>query len=377
MFATNPTMTSRLLRSTAAFCLVASSFWIGCSHRNDPPPTTPENLLPPPSGQGFQFKTGDFAVPAGTEEQDCYFFRVKDLAQAGGLDPSKPVNLHRVQVVQLSGTHHMNVFRVRTIAGLDPKNGAIQKASNGTGECFKSSNWADWPLVANTQQGGQIDWTFPDGVVNELNDAANPDEWLMLQTHYVNATTQSTPDALGSVTVNFFTLPAEQVTAKMGTVFATKQSIRVCEKNPTPTFSGTCQFNSTQPVHVIGANGHFHSRGKEFDIFAWDGKSTSTPDVSQRFYQSLRWDDPPMAHSPTLDLQVPAQGGIWYTCAYEWVPPTDAVGCAGVNAYDQTKYMTPADQLDCCYTFGPIVEKSEHCNAFVYYYPKQDDVNCN
>jgi len=38
--------------------------------------------------------------------------------------------------------------------------------------------------------------------------------------------------------------------------------------------------------------------------------------------------------------------------------------------------MTPASQLDCCYTFGPIVEKNEHCNAFVYYYPKQDNVNC-
>ena len=38
--------------------------------------------------------------------------------------------------------------------------------------------------------------------------------------------------------------------------------------------------------------------------------------------------------------------------------------------------MTPEDKQDCCYTFGPIVEKNEHCNAFVYYYPKTDDVVC-
>jgi hypothetical protein len=38
--------------------------------------------------------------------------------------------------------------------------------------------------------------------------------------------------------------------------------------------------------------------------------------------------------------------------------------------------MTDPSKLDCCYTFGPIVEKNEHCNAFIYYYPKQDNVTC-
>ena len=31
---------------------------------------------------------------------------------------------------------------------------------------------------------------------------------------------------------------------------------------------------------------------------------------------------------------------------------------------------------DCCYTFGPTVETSEHCNVFLYYYPKTQDINC-
>ena len=47
-----------------------------------------------------------------------------------------------------------------------------------------------------------------------------------------------------------------------------------------------------------------------------------------------------------------------------------------LNDWDKTKYKTPDANLDCCYTFGPIVEKNEHCNIFVYYYPKQDDVIC-
>jgi len=69
-------------------------------------------------------------------------------------------------------------------------------------------------------------------------------------------------------------------------------------------------------------------------------------------------------------------GGVFYTCSYQWQMPDPSIGCAALDAYDEEKHMTPADKVDCCYTFGGIVDLNEHCNAFVYYYPKQDDVNC-
>ena len=266
----------------------------------------------------------------------------------------------------------MNLFRVKTIVALGPDGGAVQTGTNGKGECFKSANWADWPLIANTQQEGRLDWTYPEGVANTFE----PDEWIMLQTHFVNAASQKTPQDAGRVTVNFWTIPDNEVQFQLGTLFATKQSIRVCESNPTPTFEGSCQFNSPEPVNIIGANGHFHSRGTEFDMYKWDGTTAETPSAKDRFYTSEAWDDPPMMHSPELDLQVPAGAGVWYSCSYEWSEPAPEVGCEGVNAYDKDKHMTPDADLDCCYTFGPIVEKNEHCNIFVYYYPKIDDVNC-
>jgi hypothetical protein len=176
--------------------------------------------------------------------------------------------------------------------------------------------------------------------------------------------------------VNFWTIPDSEVKEELGTIFATNQHIRICQSDPTPTYTASCQINSPSPVHVIGANGHFHSRGKEFDIYTWDGMSTTTPPDSQRFYKSDVWNEPPMLHSPQLAVDVPANGGIFYTCSYGWVEPPPAIGCTTLNTYDETKWMTPADKVDCCYTFGPIVDKNEHCNAFVYYYPKQDNVNC-
>jgi hypothetical protein len=197
----------------------------------------------------------------------------------------------------------------------------------------------------------------------------------MLQTHYVNASTQMTVGT-GKVRVNFWHMPDDKVTAEMGTIFATKQSIRICQSNPTPKFAGSCQINSPAPVHIIGANGHFHSRGTKFEMYNWNGTDITTPPASDRFYDSTSWNEPPMLHSPQLDLMAPAKGGVWYECSYQWAQPEVAVGCSGLDAFDKTKYMTPDENLDCCYTFGPIVEKNEHCNAFVYYYPKQDDVNC-
>jgi hypothetical protein len=329
----------------------------------------PEALSAPPPGQGVQMKTPAFDVPPDSEIQGCYFFKVSDLEAAAGLPTDQPIEVHRVEIVQNVGSHHMNVYRVAGPATmLDPTMGNVT-GMNGKGECFNSANWADWPLLANTQQAGNQDWSYPEGVANELQ----PGEYLMLQTHYVNASTQKTP-AGGQVAVNLWTLPKAQVTAQLGTLFASDQNIRICGSHPTPTFTQGCQFNSPTLVTIIGANGHFHSRGKEFDMYVWDGKSTM-PDSSQRFYQSTSWDNPPMLHSPMLEQKVPAMGGIFYSCTYEWQPPPSAIGCAGLDRIDESM-GTPASMTDCCYRFGGLVDENEHCNAFVYYYPKQSDVTC-
>ncbi|MFO0550382.1 MAG: hypothetical protein U0271_18450 [Polyangiaceae bacterium] len=345
----------------------------GCPE--EPPPEPVDEFPAPPSGQGFQFGTGEQPVGAGEEVQNCFFFKVADLLEQGGMDPTKPLNLHRVQLKQNEGSHHMNIFRVRTLTpeadgGMDPEKGPYKNVG-GTGPCFKSSNWADWPLVANTQIDGQLDWTFPDGVANVIE----PDEWIMVQSHFVNATTQETPDGSGKVEINFWHLPEDQKVYEMGTLFATKQSIRICQGLPDPEFSGGCQFNSAEPVTVVGANGHFHSRGKSFKMYTWDGIQTTTPPDTDKFYESDAWDEPEMAHGEDI-ADIPANGGVFYTCDYQWTPPPDSIGCQGLNDFDQTKYMTPDEQLDCCYTFGPQVDRNEHCNIFVYYYPKSDDINC-
>ncbi len=323
-----------------------------CGSSSDSPDATPampdagfQNVtLDPTNTNGMQFTTGPFDVPAGEEIQSCYFVAMPDL------NNGQDYWIDHIRLGVNPGSHHTSVFRVKTIVNLDGDPGTVVTGINGQGECFKSGNWGDWPLVVNTQQSSAadpyLDWHLPAGVAYRFS----PGEKLMVQVHYVNASTQSTPDE-GDAVLDMY---QSQLTnpMEMGTLFATQQNIRICQSNPTVSFSGTCAFQDGGQ-QIAAANGHFHSRGKEFDIYTWDGVSTTQPDTSQMFYQSLQWNDPPMdIYDPVNQpLFIPVKGGIWWTCDYQWQPPDPASGgCDAVNARD------PEQANDCCYTFGPLVE---------------------
>lgn len=321
-------------RSSLVVCAMAMA--TGCGGGESQPATVDSTLLDPPAhGQGFQIGTAAFDVPPGTEIQNCYFVEVPS---------DSDVWVDRIELAQEPGSHHMNVFRVKTVQNLIGEPGDV--VSNG--ECFRSSNWADWPLVINSQQAARKNWAFPDGVAQKFG----AHELLMIQSHYVNATTQKTP-GVGHAVINFYTVDPSKVTAELGTVFATNQNIKVCPGQTDVKYTTQCRF-AKSPVTIIGANGHFHSRGRTFTMAPWD---PSTGGGTQ-FYESDVWDDPPF---PTdLSVPVPTQGGVQFSCSFS--APASSCG-------DPSK--------SCCFTFGGEVETNEHCNAFVYYYPKQDtDQNC-
>ena len=331
-------MTRMSTTTTVRAALALSSFttalaFSGCS------PDTIAQLPVPPAAQGFQLHVPAFDVASGDEVQACYFFNVPG-------NPGDEVWVNRYQMAQAVGSHHMNVFRVKTIKNLIGTPGGDPVVSkNGKGECFVSSNWSDWPLVTNSQQDSLTDWTLPATVAAKFTGG----ELLMLQTHFVNASTQKTPKK-AEVSVNFWTTPP--AANELGTLFATNQNIRICPGDTNTSFTKTCNFTS-QAVHVVAANGHFHSRGKLFEMFP----TTAAGDVGPKFYTSTSWDDPPMMRDFTTDL--PAGGGVQWKCTFDF--PTG--GCGDPNN-------------SCCYTFGGQVETQEHCNAFVYYWPKTQDVNC-
>jgi hypothetical protein len=365
----------------------------GCS--NNPPAPVDVTLAPP--SQGFQLATPEFDVASGTEVQACYFFKAPDIANG------QDYYVNKIEVAQNPGSHHMNVFRQNTIVGLKGPNadgtGVVSNVRDETHcalaaiktdpacACFNSANWADWPLVVNSQQQSDPSANYILQMPANVGTRFHPGEILMLQTHYVNATTQKTPGR-GKVLDNFYQMTDTTGVQELGTLFATEQSISICRDNPTPSFTGFCHFNNTsgQPITIFAANGHFHSRGTDFTMCTWDGLSTNSCVSSEndKFYESTTWDEPPMMTG--LAVPVPTgmaamsdggtgdggaggiAGGVRWTCSYKWAPsPACPNDCSCLK-----------DPVNCCYKFGPIVEVSEHCNAFVYYYPKiaSTDIIC-
>lgn len=341
--------------TTIRALLVATPlFLLGCPPPVEPP--APEVVLVELTpDRGFSLHVPGFEVPAGVETQDCYFVAVPDI------NHGEDVWIDHFAIAQRQGSHHMNIFRVNTISFLGGSPGDIVRG----GECRISTNWSDWPLVVNSQESEEpvVDWVLPEGVAQRFA----PGELLMVQTHYVNATLQNTP-AGGEVRVNFHKSPLS-APIEMGTLFATQQSIRICQNGPQePVYSGSCSFPPGQEVHVAAANGHFHGRGTKFEMFTWDGQTLDQPPAEDSFYVSDNWNDPPM--SINLDKVVPPGGGIWWDCHYRWQEPE--AGCDVVNERDDNQ------EGDCCYTFGNSAQNAEHCNVFVYYWPKVgSDVFCN
>ncbi len=318
--------------------------------------------------EGLSLRIPAFEVPYGEEVQDCYFMEVPDLNGDGS-----DIWIGRSLVGMNPGSHHFNIHRVTTETELRMEDG-VDFDMGGTptklvkgGPCFDSSNFNEWPLVVNsqtsTEENPYLDWTLPEGVAFRLT----PGEILMLQPHYVNISHQDTP-YMGRVYINFYR-DEETDPVELGTLFGTQQSIRVCQSSPDSTYYGTCAFPAADNIRIAAINGHFHLRGERFSIATWDGVSLDPPPEEDEFYLSYSWEDPVM--DVNLDIPVEEGGGIWWTCEYEWREP--ATGCDIVNSEDDEQ------QGDCCYTFGPHVEYQEHCNIFLYYWPKQEsgDIFCN
>lgn len=325
-----------------------------CIEEPDAPLPLALELLEP--DRGVTFHVPPFEVPPGVEVQDCFFVEMPDINQG------RDIWVDRFAMAQRSGSHHMNVFRVNTIVNLKGEPGDVVRG----GECRISTNWADWPLVVNSQESNAdtpvVDWTLPAGVAQRFH----PGELLMIQSHYVNADLQKTPSG-GEVRVNFYKSRVENP-IEMGTLFGTQQSIRICQSTPEVSYDGACSFPTGAQIHIAAANGHFHSRGTSLQMYTWDGLTLDHPGDERMFYESRDWNEPPM--STSIDAVVPPGGGVWWTCNYEWRPP--AAGCDVVDERDDLQAG------DCCYTFGNSAENAEHCNVFVYYWPKIDSsIFCN
>jgi hypothetical protein len=282
--------------------------------------TSRELVLAKPA-HGIQIGTPEFSVPAGQERQWCYYFK---------LPSDVDLDVVRFEVRFLAGSHHMNLFQTD------------KDVPDHDEDCFarmpftSPENPHGVDLVVGSQSTS-LDWSLPAGVAFKLKAHRQ----LVLQTHYVNAATQQTPSGYGKVLINFVTEPdLAKISAHMGTMFANNVNIHIPPRSAR-SFSTTCGL--PHAVKLAALTGHFHSRGKVFSV----NLAPNGADPTEEIYRSRAWDEPPFRILPE-PIDIPASGGLYYTCEFQ-------------------------NKSDLDVKFGPRVDTDEHCNLFAYFYPWDDD----
>ena len=294
--------------------LFISIILAGCNKDN---PAQSQNtgdvqMDPPPAGQGLQIVVGPFDVAAGTEITRNYYMK---------LPSNDSIYITRVQMVYNVGSHHCNVFKSDTTDVVDHVE-----------ETFNAVQWESWDMIFNSQRAA-LDWQLPSGVAIPLKAHAQLD----VQTHYVNAATQQTPNGHGKVIINIWTMPKDSVQSYLGMLFANNRTIKI------PPMSDTTFMKMVRlipwDVHILQLTGHFHSRGRSFVVKRYLS--------NEEIYRSSDWDEPPVLFcNPPLLLNANEQLAYW-------------------TRY----YNATSDTLK----FGPHVETQEHSNLFMYFYPGPAD----
>jgi hypothetical protein len=285
-----------------------------------PANTTTANYLPAPAaGEGVQLTIGPFDVPAGTEVQKNFFLK---------LPVDQDVAIKRIQIAYPIGSHHCNIFKCDT-----------QTFPDHVEDSFDAVPYEIFDMFAAAQTGA-LDWTLPEGVVIKLKKQ----QQLIVQTHWVNAATQKTPGGKGEVKINFWFAKPEEAKMTMGMLFAINKNLDI-QPHTSASFTkkiDLAKLGINKDVKIAAMTGHFHSRGKAFDVSRYDG------DVKgESVYRSENWDEPPFKRYDTpLDLK--AGQKLLYTSTFQ-------------------------NDSDMVIKFGPHVENQEHSNLFMYFYPGPDN----
>lgn len=309
-----------MLHTRLAFAL-AAVLVASCQQPSTPVvPQAANGLLePPPAGQGVQLTVGPFEVPSLTEVQKNFYLK---------LPTEQDVAVNRIEIAYPTGSHHCNVFKSDT-----------EDVPDHVEDTFDAVAYQKYDMFA-ASQNGTMNWKLPEGVAIKLKKR----QQLIVQTHWVNGITQQTPGGQGQVRINLWFARPEEVKTTLGMLFAINQNLAIPPGETTEASKviDLARLGIKHDVKIVGMTGHFHSRGKAFEINRWDGQNPG-----EQLYKSENWADPPFkTYEPGLDLRVGEK--LRYTSTF-------------VNNTNIT------------IRFGPKVDTQEHSNLFMYFYPGPED----
>ena len=280
---------------------------VGCGGENTNPQPVVQKLAPPENGKQVMF--GPFNVAGGKEVQLCRTMK---------LDNEEPVGIDRINVLLNQGSHHFILFR------------SDKDYPDQVFPCWGTVNFEEWDFMMDVNRTGGYDWKLPEG----QGFVFKPHQQIMVQSHYVNATTVQSPDG-GVAYMNLHYTAPENIQHELHGLFTVNTRLSI---PPRSNYSSSrlCTFSRT--AQVVAMTGHFHARGKEFSV----NLENEGTDMG-RMYFSDNWDAPVFQiYSPPKLMNANVEG-LRFTCTY----------------YNET------DQY---ISFGGRADVQEHCNLFLQYY---------
>ena len=284
--------------------------------------TLPVYLSVPERGE--QLSIGPFDVPSGTEVQICRTLKMSN---------TEAVGVNRLQVSLAQGSHHFILFR------------SNKDFPDEVFPCWGTVNFDDWEFMIDVNKSGGEDWQLADGQAFVLQ----PNQQIMIQSHFVNATTVQSPKG-GMALVNMFEVDPN-VAHPLHGMFTVDTRINI-PPHSAYTTSRACTFDQT--VYLAAMTGHFHARGLEFSV----NRFRDNVLMPEQIYDSKSWDSPNFEIFPQpSDVFNTFDDGVEFTCSY-------------FNNTDNT------------IGWGGHADVQEHCNLFFQYYfynesdPKNKPMTC-
>jgi hypothetical protein len=301
-------------------------------------PSSGADIVLPLPAKGVQILIPPYPVPESTESQRNYYWR---------FDTPQTLWVNRVEFLSPPGIDHWNFFTWQTGTPPPPR-------SNGDyDDRFALVSFRDWNMRASNQTE-RLDWALPPGVALQFA----PFEQTLSQIHFVNSGAALSPVG-GAAAINLHAIDIDpgNPPSTLGALIIQDRRIRI---PPTATvdwdygitFAG---MNHDVPVKLAAAQGHFHWRGKAFEIRVWDGLNQNfdgspAPGEFERMgpentiYFSDNFEDPPFLSFGDDGPDIPAGSGLIFRSTFQ-------------NSGEET------------YCFGSRAEFHEHSIAFVYFYP--------
>jgi hypothetical protein len=339
------------------------------------PSSTKDIQLPVPD-PGAQVIVPPFEIPLGSEIQGQYYTTLSN---------TEELRVTRFEVLYPPGSHHLDFFAYQGCSEeCQRSTGCNEPLPDGTFlKTFMPVPLCSWALRAFNQRIHQI-WDLPPGVAFKFS----PRQPVMAQPHYVNTGLQMAPIG-GMAVINLHAAfdPAE-APITMGTMFGQNFQVDLPPRSTTMWDMGVTfdQFETdlrspnsppiiNHDVAIAAVDGHFHWRGRTFEVRRWDGLNRVTQGNSRglpvgcrpclpgqdtswtefdrmgernSIYRSDNWDDPPFVTYTDNPIQLPASWGIVYR-------------------------VTFVNNTNMRIRFGPHVESDEHASVFVYFYPGPAD----